>query len=493
MTDVAVLGIASEIFPLIKTGGLADVAGALPAALAKIGVGVTTLVPGYPSVLAGLDGAEPVHHFPDLFGGPARVLSGRAAGLDLLVIDAPHLYARVGNPPGNPYVGPDGRDWPDNARRFAALGAVGAALGVGEVGGIAPDIVHAHDWQAGLALAYLHQHGRRHGTMMPGTVFTAHNLAFQGNYSPSLLAELGLPGSAFAIDGVEFYGYLSFLKAGLVYADRITTVSPTYAAEIRTPDGGMGFDGLLRARAAVLSGILNGIDETVWDPATDAQIEARYSATRLGRRSANKSALQAKLGLTVAPEALLLGVISRITWQKGLDLLLAELPRLLGLGAQLALLGSGERALEDGFAAAAAAHPGRVACAIGYDEALAHQIQAGADAVVMPSRFEPCGLTQLCALRYGALPVVARVGGLADTVIDANEAALAAGTGSGVQFAPVTQEMLAAAIQRTMGLWDEPATWRRLQRNAMRTDVSWRRPAARYTALYRALLAERAH
>ncbi len=484
MRDVTVLGIASEIFPLIKTGGLADVAGALPVALADEGVRVTTLVPGYPSVLAGLAGVESLRHFTELFGGPARILRGRAGGLDLLAIDAPHLYAR----PGSPYIGPDGRDWPDNAQRFAALGAVAASLAVGEGNGVAPDIVHAHDWQAGLALAYLHHHARR-----PGTVFTAHNLAFQGNYPPSLMAELGLPASDFAIDGVEFYGNLSFLKAGLFYADRITTVSPTYAAEIRTPQGGMGFDGLLRTRAALLSGILNGIDETVWNPATDPHIAARFSTARPGRRSINKEALQSRLGLATTPGALLFGVISRITWQKGLDLLLANLPGLLGLGAQLALLGSGEPGLEDAIAEAAAAHPGQVAAVIGYDEALAHQIQAGVDALLIPSRFEPCGLTQLCGLRYGALPVVARVGGLADTVIDANEAALAAGTGSGVQFAPVTQEMLAVAIQRTASLWREPATWRRLQRNAMRTDVSWRRPAARYVALYRALITERAH
>jgi len=484
VTDIAVLGIASEIFPLIKTGGLADVAGALPVALADEGVRVTTLVPGYPSVLERLERAESLHHFAELFGGPARILRGRAGALDLLAIDAPHLYAR----PGNPYTAPDGRDWPDNARRFAGLGAMAAALAIGEVDGFAPDIVHAHDWQAGLSLAYLHQHGRR-----PGTVFTVHNLAFQGNYPPSLMAELGLPVSAFAVDGVEFYGNLSFLKAGLFYADRITTVSPTYAAEIRMPQGGMGFDGLLRTRAASLSGILNGIDETVWNPATDPHIAASFSAARLGRRSANKKALQARLGLTASPDALLFGVISRVTWQKGLDLLLANLSGLLGLGAQLALLGIGERGLEDAFTAAAAAHPGRLASVIGYDETLAHQIQGGADALLVPSRFEPCGLTQLCGLRYGALPVVARVGGLADTVIDANEAALAAGTGSGVQFAPVTPEMLAVAIQRAASLWREPATWRRLQRNAMRADVSWRRPAARYAALYRALLTERAH
>ena len=491
MTSVTVLGVASEIFPLIKTGGLADVTGALPAALAAEGVQVTTLVPGYPAVLDRLDDAEPVHHFAALFGGPARLLRGRASGLDLLAIDAPHLYVR----PGNPYLGPDGRDWPDNAVRFAALGDVaaqvatralaGVAPGAGQ--GIAPDIVHAHDWQAGLAFAHLHYRGGPR----PGTVMTVHNLAYQGVFPAALLATLGLPPAAFNIDGVEFYGNIGFLKAGLVFADRITTVSPTYAAEIRTPEGGLGLDGLLRARAPVLQGILNGIDDTVWNPAADKFITADFSPSRLRRRAANKVALQARLGLAAEPDALLLGVISRLTDQKGLDLLLADLAGLLLLGAQLALLGAGDRALEDGFSALAAANPGRIACVIGYDEALAHQIQAGADALLVPSRFEPCGLTQLCALRYGALPVVARVGGLADTVIDANEAALAAGCGTGVQFAPVTGEMLQAALQRTAALWRQPTTWQRLQRNAMRADVSWRGPAARYAALYRGLLAER--
>ncbi len=481
MTPVTVLAVASEIYPLVKTGGLADVTGALPAALAAEGVNTVTLIPGYPAVLAALAGAETVHSYPDLFGAAARIRRGRAAGLDLLAIDAPHLYARA----GNPYVGPDGRDWPDNASRFAALGRVAADLGAGAVAGFAPDIVHAHDWTAGLAPAYLHYRGRPR----PGTVMTVHNMAFQGWFPASLLPALGLPPAAFAIDGVEYFGGIGFLKAGLALADRITTVSPTYAAEIRTPEGGMGLDGLLRARAEVLHGILNGIDETVWNPAADPLIPATFTAARLGRRALNKAALQARFGLAVEPATLLFGVISRLTWQKGLDLLLDVVPTLLRTGAQLALLGTGEPALEAGFAAAAPAHPGRIGTVIGYDEALAHLIQAGADAFLMPSRFEPCGLAQMCALRYGAPPVVGRVGGLADTVIDANEAALASGAGNAVQFAPVTGEMLTAALLRTAGLWREPAVWRRLQRNGMRADVSWRRPAAHYAALYRALIA----
>jgi starch synthase len=484
VTPVSVLAVAPEVFPLIKTGGLADVTGALPAALAREQVEVVTLVPGYPAVLDVLADAEAVHTWPDLFGGPGRLLRGTAAGLVLLVLDAAHLYAR----PGNPYLAPDGRDWPDNAQRFAALARVAAEVGGGLLPDFAPDVVHAHDWQAGLAPAYLrYREGQR-----PATVMTVHNLAFQGVFPATLLPVLGLPLASFSIEGIEYYGGIGFLKAGLAFADTITTVSPTYAAEIRTPEGGMGLDGLLRTRADVLHGILNGIDETVWNPASDALIPTTYTAAALGRRAANKRELQARLRLSAAPDAMLFGVISRLTWQKGLDMLLAELDALRRHGAQLALLGTGDRVLEEGFATAAATHRGQVGCEIGYDEALAHLIQAGADSLLMPSRFEPCGLTQLCALRYGTPPVVARVGGLADTVIDANEMAVAAGTGSGVQFAPATREMLTAAIGRTVALWREPPVWRRLQRNAMKTDVSWRRPAARYAALYRALIAARA-
>ncbi len=484
MSPIKVLAVASEMFPFVKTGGLADVVGALPQALVNEGVETATLIPGYPSVLRAQQVAAPVHTFDDLFGGPARLLSARDVPTPVLVLDAPHLYDR----PGSPYLGPDGKDWPDNAQRFAALAWVAAQIADGAVSGHEPDLLHAHDWQAGLAPAFV----RYGGSRQIGTIITVHNLAFQGVFSRALLQPLGLPPAAFTIDGVEYYGMIGFLKAGLALADRITTVSPTYATEIRTPEGGMGLDGLLRARAHRLHGILNGIDETVWDPATDPMIAVQYSDALLPHRAANKSAVQERFGLVVSPTPLLFGMISRLTAQKGPDLLLDALQGLLGLGAQLAVLGAGDSDLEGRFAAAATAYPGRIGCVIGYDEALAHQMQAGIDALLVPSRFEPGGLTQLCALRYGALPVVARVGGLADTVIDANEAALAAGTGSGIQFTPASLEMLQAALERTAQLWRQPALWQRLQHNAMRSDVSWRRPAAHYAALYRELLAERA-
>ncbi len=382
-------------------------------------------------------------------------------------------------------MGADGKEWPDNAQRFAALARVAADVGRGAIASYRPDIVHAHDWQAGLAPAYLHYgDGPR-----PRTVMTVHNLAFQGQFPKELLADLGLPPHAFAMDGVEYYGSIGFLKGGLALADRITTVSPRYAMEIRTPEFGMGLDGLLRQRAGVLTGILNGIDTEEWDPAADPYLASPFEAKHLARRAANKLALRERLGLAADESAPLFGVVSRLAWQKGIDVLLACIPALVAQGGQLAVLGSGEPDLEAGLAAAAAAHPGRVAVVLGFDESLAHQVQAGADALLVPSRFEPCGLTQLCALRYGAIPVVSRVGGLADTVIDANEMALAADTGNGVQFSPVTPESLALAIERTAALWRDRATWARLQKHAMASDVSWRRPAAQYAALYRALVA----
>ncbi len=475
-----VLSVTSEIFPLVKTGGLADVAGALPAALAAEGVEVRSLVPGYPAVLAALEGAEPVLALPDLFGGPARVLAGTAsgisAGLAMFCLDAPHLYDR----PGSPYARPDGADWPDNLQRFAALSQVGAALGRGAAGW-APDVVQAHDWQAGLTPAYLHFSGGAR----PATVMTVHNLAFQGRYAADRFGSLGLPPEAWGIDGVEFYGGVGTLKAGLRLADRITTVSPTYAAEIAAPGGGMGLDGLLRTRHAALSGILNGIDTHVWNPATDAHIAAEYGVHRLRRRLRNKAALQTQAGLARNPGTLLFGAVSRLTDQKGMDLLLAAIPALLAQGAQFVVLGAGDPALESALAAAAQDHPGQVAATVGFDEDLAHLIQAGCDALLVPSRFEPCGLTQLCALRYGALPVVARVGGLADTVIDANPAAVAAGVATGVVFAPVTQAALEAAIARTAELWRHPSAWAQTQRNAMRAEVGWTGPARAYAALFR--------
>ncbi len=484
-----VLSVASEFFPLIKTGGLADVAGALPAALAAEPaaldvdpIAVRTLLPGYPEVMAGLERTEtvvPVASVDDLFGGPARLLSAKApGGADLIIIDAPHLYDR----PGNPYLGADGKDWPDNHFRFAALSWIASRIGLGLIDGWQPDLIHGHDWQAGLVPIYL-----RGGASPPATIITIHNLAFQGIFPATLLVALKLPASTFTIEGFEYYGQISFLKAGLRYADHLTTVSPTYAREICTPENGMGLDGVLRERSSVLSGITNGIDDDIWDPANDAHIERPYSRRSLSGKAINKTALQTRLALDADPDALLFCVVSRLTSQKGFDLLLEALPTLLSNNGQLAMLASGEPALEAAFAAAARNHQGRIGVVIGYDEPLSHQIQAGADAIIIPSRFEPCGLTQLYGLRYGTLPIVARVGGLADTVIDANQAAVLDGVATGFQFAPDSVAELRTALERAFQLYADQRRWRAMQKRAMGRKVDWSVPAKAYADLYRRL------
>jgi starch synthase len=483
MTLLRVLAVASEIYPIIKTGGLADVAGALPIALRAYGIEMRTLVPGYPDVIKALPAAEVLLDWPHFYGGPIRLLSGSHQNLDLFVLDAPHLFAR----PGNPYVMPDGLDWPDNGVRFAALSRMAAEIGQGAIPSFVPDIVHAHDWQAGLAPAYLNYAS---GTP-PATVMTVHNMAYQGKFPHEMLETFGLPPQSFTIHGVEYYGTISFLKAGLQFADRITTVSPTYAIEIQGDEGGMGLGGLLRERSQILSGILNGIDISVWNPETDPHIAARFSAKELESRVVNKAALQRRLGLDPSPDALLLGVISRLSWQKGLDLLLENVPTILNEGMQLALLGNGDQDLQDRYQAVAKANMGQIAVVIGYDEALAHLIQAGADALVVPSRFEPCGLTQLCALRYGAVPVVSRVGGLADTVTDVEDADIAGGATTGFKLGPVTVENLAGALRRASNSFHDKHAWRGLQHDGMSTDVSWRNRASQYATLYQEVVEAR--
>lgn len=480
MTAIKVLAVVSEVYPLVKTGGLADVAGALPLALRSHGVETLVLLPGYPAVKAAAGQIKEILAFDDLFGGAARVFSARAMDLDLLVLDAPHLFDR----PGNPYCSPDGRDWPDNAFRFAALSWAAARLGLGDVASFAPDIIHGHDWQAALAMAYLAYAARPR----PPTVLTVHNLAYQGQFDAGLLQQLRLPPESFTIDGVESYGAVGFLKAGLRFADRITTVSPTYAKEIQTAEEGCGFDGLLRGRSEFLSGIRNGIDVEVWNPESDQRIVSPFGVSTLAARAPNKAALQQQFGLAPEPETLLFGVISRMVWQKGLDILANAVPALAASGAQLVLLGSGERDLEHRFASLAQEHKGRVGCVIGYDENMAHLIQAGSDALLIPSRFEPCGLTQLCAMHYGAIPVAAKVGGLADTIADP---AAAASGATGLHFRPGSRDALEGALLRVAELWSNRALWQQIQSNGMRKDVSWAEPAQDYARLYTQLLASK--
>lgn len=478
--NLSVLSVASEAVPLVKTGGLADVVGALPEALAAHGVAMTTLLPGYPAVIAAL-GKKPkaLHTWDSLLGEPARLLAGRIGAHPLLVLDAPGYFARG----GGPYGDATGRDWGDNARRFAAFGRAAADVAGGAVKGLGFDLIHAHDWQAGMALAY--QRFAPAGPVLPA-VITIHNMAFQGHYGADLFAALELPPQAMAIDGIEYHGGISFLKAGLAAASRITTVSPTYAREIREPGFGMGLEGLIRGRESIVSGIVNGIDTAVWNPAADAALKAPYTAKSLGKRAANKRALEAEFGLETGDGPLFV-VISRLTWQKGMDVLLEAADHLVGIGGRLALLGSGDAALESGFHAAAARHPGRIGVRIGYDEALSHRMLGGGDAILVPSRFEPCGLTQLYGLAYGCVPVVSRTGGLADTVIDANLAARVAGVATGVQFEGVRWQTLADALTRTVQLYHQRGVWSGLQRAGMKADFSWGLSGQAYADLYESL------
>lgn len=472
-----ILSAASELYPLVKTGGLADVTGALPGALKGQGVEMRTILPGYPAVMSALQQTEVLHRYTDLFGGEARLVGGIAKGCDVIAVDAPHLYDR----PGNPYLGPDGKDWSDNAQRFAALSLAAADVALGGIAGYRPDLLHAHDWQAALAPVYLKYRGG------PKTVMTVHNIAFQGQFPASLFASLGLPAHAFSIEGVEYYGNVCFLKGGLSSANAITTVSPSYAQEICTPEYGMGLDGLLRSRRGLVTGIVNGIDTDVWNPASDRDIAQTYTAKSLDKRRANKRAIEKRFGLEEG-DGILHGVVSRLTWQKGMDIFASGLDTLVASGARLALIGTGEAAIEHAILNAAERHRGRIGVVMGYDEALSHLMQAGCDTILVPSRFEPCGLTQLYGLRYGCVPVVARTGGLADTVIDANDAALNANVATGFQFSPVDGQSLDHALARAARVYASRKAWGEMQQRGMQADVSWDRSAAAYAGLYRNLL-----
>lgn len=490
-----VLHAAAECFPLVKTGGLADVIAALPAAQRAAGLDARLLLPGYPALRAALRAAVGVAECGPAFGAARITLRrgtlegiGSAAGVvPVYLIDAPWLFDR----PGNPYLAANGQEWSDNLSRFALLGWIAAQLAEG---GLDPDwspqVVHAHDWHAALAPAYLATHGAAHTPAARSrSVLTLHNLAYQGRFPLERFGELGLPAWMSGPAGVEFHGELRLLKGGLLFADRITTVSPTYAREILTPSEGQGLNEVLAHRADRLTGIVNGIDDAIWNPATDPAIAARYDASDLEGKRACKHALQHEFGLAPRPDAPLIGVVSRLTAQKGLDLLLSALPQWLGAGGQVVLLGSGEPALEHAWRAAGEAAPEAIGVRVGYDEDLAHRIVAGSDLIGVPSRFEPCGLTQLYGLRYGTLPLVHRVGGLADTVVDADEAALREDRATGFVYAGASPEAIARAMRHALDGWRHPQTWRRVMRRAMAQDTSWRTPAARYAALYRDALA----
>jgi starch synthase len=484
-----VLHVAAEIHPFVKTGGLADVVAALPPALAAAGADARVLLPGLPPLLSVLREARPVGRVQPPWGGPAaEVLEGtldapHMAALRVLLLRHDGLYARTGTPYGDGM----GHAFTDNHRRFALLGQAAARLAEGLDPAWAPQVLHGHDWHAGLTAAYA-AFGRGAGRHRAGSVFTVHNLAFQGLFEQRLFVELGLPIEAWSLQGLEFHGQLSFMKAGLHYADRITTVSPTYAREIQGPDLGAGLDGLLRERGAVLSGILNGVDDAVWDPARDTTIAAPYSAERLAGKAACKAALQRECGFDERPEALLFTAVSRLTEQKGLQLLPGLVDDLVARGGQLVVLGSGDPALEAALRQAAQAHPRAVALRHGHDEALAHRLFAGSDVTLVPSRFEPCGLTQMYALRYGSLPLVRRTGGLADTVVDCSLEELADGQATGFVFERFDAGDLQRALRRAFTLWGRPREWRAVQRRGMALRFGWDVAARQYLALYRALV-----
>lgn len=481
---IKVLSIASEAVPLVKTGGLADVAGALPAAVSPHDVEMTTFLPGYPAVMKALDRPRALHAWDSLLGEKARLLNGKIDGHPLLVLDAPAFFQRD----GGPYSDADGRDWADNWRRFGAFGRAAADIAGGIVKARQFDVVHAHDWQAAMALAYMRFASPGSAPPLP-SVMTIHNMAFQGFFGADKFAALGLPQHAWSLDGVEYHGGVGFLKAGLEAASAITTVSPTYAREIRTSQFGMGLEGLILSRGEQVSGIVNGIDAAQWNPQNDTALSAGFTVKTLSRRAANKRALEAEFALE-AGDGPLFVVITRLTWQKGMDVLLEVIDHLVGIGGRMALLGSGDAAMENAFHAAAMRHPGKIGVRIGYDEALSHRMQGGGDAILVPSRFEPCGLTQLYGLAYGCVPVVARTGGLADTVIDANLAAIMGGVATGVQFNGVNYASLADAVSRAVTLYWQHDTWRGMQRAGMKTDFSWSRSGKAYADLYAKLIAE---
>ena len=478
-----VLFVASEVFPLIKTGGLADVAGALPIALQQNGVNVRVLLPNYPglesqlkrpttrAVLGNPFGYGNIHLIEGLLEVP-----GGAPDIHIWLLDCKELYHRE----GGPYLNPKGEDYEDNERRFGVFSWAAAMLAAyGAWQTWRPDIVHAHDWQAGLVAAYLKSWGFH---KIP-VVFTIHNVQYTGIFDPACMDELKLAPELFHIDGLEFYGQLSMLKAGIQFSDWVTTVSPTYAQEIQSQDYGCGLEGVLRKNRHKLSGILNGVDYSTWNPNTDPLIDTMYSHVELEKKVLNKTALQSRFHMKVDPSAMLFGAVSRLTDQKGLDLALEVMPDLLQQGSQLVLLGSGASELEQGFLDLANQYPDRVAVTIGYNEALSHQIQAASDALLIPSRFEPCGLTQLYALKYGTLPIVRKTGGLADTIQGSDQPQQ-----TGFVFSQASSDSLKKAMWDAKNVYANKPLWRKMQIDAMAQNYSWKRSASEYRSLYQRLL-----
>jgi starch synthase len=478
-----VLFVSSEAYPLAKTGGLADVSAALPRALAELGVDVRLVLPGYPCALDAAAHKIVEAELPRAAGADTTRLI-RAfmpdSGLPVWLVDCPALFNRR----GGLYQDDHGADWPDNAQRFAHFSAVTAQLALGK---LVPDwqagLVHANDWHAGL-LPILLGPARE---QRPASIFTIHNLAYQGLFPSEVLQSLALPDGIFTPDGIEFYGKVSFLKAGIRFSDHVTTVSPSYAREILTPEFGCGLDGLLRHRMKLLTGILNGVDYRVWNPTSDRCLPARFGVDDLSGKRICKADLQRELGLSVSQTIPLISWVSRITDQKMADVVSHALPAILERDVQLVMLGQGDPGLEVQLADAAQHYPGRLAVRIGFDEELAHRFHAGADLLLHPCRFEPCGLTPLYAMRYGTLPIVRQVGGLADTIIDATEWSVRAGHATGFVFREPSASAMLDCLDRALAFYAQPVLLRKMQRRAMDREFGWDASARRYLALYRRL------
>jgi starch synthase len=475
-----ILFAASEAQPLIKTGGLADVAGSLPRALGELGLDVRLVLPAYPQAV---ERAIPLKTVASIrikeIPEPVRILEQKIDGkLRVYLVDAPSMFNR----PGNPYSEPSGRPWGDNAQRYAMFCRAVVRIALDQAGlAWCPDVVHCNDWQTGLVPALLAQEWDR-----PATVFTIHNLSYQGMYDASTFVQLGLPDKYWTPDGLEFHGNFSFIKGGLVFADWLTTVSPTYSKEIRSEEFGYGLEGLLHHRIERLSGVLNGIDYQVWNPATDEQIMHNYDLNSFNEKKNNKLALQREFRLEENRDAMLFGNIGRIVEQKGIDLIIDILPDLMRHNnVQLVILGSGEEHLEQALEIAAQKYPGRCAVKLDYDEHLAHRIEAGCDCFLMPSRFEPCGLNQLFSLRYGTVPIVNNTGGLADTVVDLNPASKLDDTATGFVFDNPDAASLLGAINRAIEYYRRPGMWwEKLAVRGMKQDFSWNSSAAHYLDIY---------
>jgi len=483
--DMRVLHVASEVFPLAKTGGLADVSAALPAALNELGIDARLIVPGYPQAIERAAQPHEIARFDGLLNcGDVRLLSARLpdTGLHTWLVDCPALYGRN----GGLYQNEDGHDWHDNALRFALLNHVAALVADGSADTRwRPDVVHAHDWHAGLVPLLL---SARRGPR-PATALTIHNLAYQGVFAAEELRRLTLPNGPDVHSSLEFYGSLSFLKAGISWADALTTVSPTYGREILTPEYGCGLDGLLRERATCLTGIMNGADYRVWDPGGDINLTHTYTPRQISGKGACKETIQNEMGLTPSLEAPLIAFMSRLAHQKMPDVVLDALPALLGEGIQFALVADGDAGYANRFRELAARYPGQVFVRAGYDEAVAHRLLAGADMLLHPSRYEPCGLSPIYAMRYGTLPIVRRSGGLADSVVDADQKAIKDGIATGFSFSHPTAQDLIACVQRALSLYRQPIAWRKIRSCAMRQEFGWRGSARAYADLYRTLVA----